>query len=118
MSNNLDLFQQVIMESGTVLTCYDAVGPTHPSFYMAKYACNYTDEMWNSGNFGPLKDCLMKIDVQDGIDFQKNQSQAALQIFEDVYLPSGTADDDHMAWLQFAVDHISLGELSEMLNII
>ena len=34
----------------------------------------------------------------------KNQSQAALQIFEDVYLPSGTADDDHMAWLQFAVD--------------
>ena len=70
MLNILDLFEQVIMESGTVLTCYDAVGPTHPSYYMAKYACNYTDEMWNSGNFGPLKDCLMKIDVQDGIDFQ------------------------------------------------
>ena len=67
----LDLFQQVIMESGTVLTCYeDSVGPTNPSYYFAKYACGYTDEMWNSKNFTALKECLMKIDVQDGINFE------------------------------------------------
>lgn len=56
------------MESGTVLTCYeDSVGPTDRSFKMAQQACNYTQEMWNSGNFGPLKDCLMNISVQDGL---------------------------------------------------
>lgn len=33
-----------------------------------------------------------------------NNSQAILKIFEDNYLKPGTADDDNMAWLQFAVD--------------
>jgi hypothetical protein len=66
----LDLFQQAIMESGTILTCYeDSVGPTKPSYYFAKYACNYTDEMWNSSNFGPLKNCLAKISVEEGTAF-------------------------------------------------
>jgi hypothetical protein len=56
------------MESGTVLTCYeDSVGPTNQNFLMAQYACNYTQAMWDSGNFTALKDCLMKISVQDGL---------------------------------------------------
>jgi hypothetical protein len=33
-----------------------------------------------------------------------SQAQAIIKIFEDNYLPPGTADDDHLAWLQFAVD--------------
>jgi hypothetical protein len=33
-----------------------------------------------------------------------NQTEAALKIFEKYYLKNGTADDDHLAWLQFAVD--------------
>ena len=54
------------MESGTVLTCYeDSVGPTDRNFNFAQNACNYTQEMWNSGNFTTLKDCLMKINITD-----------------------------------------------------
>ena len=34
----------------------------------------------------------------------QTQAQAVLKIFEDNYLLPGTADDDHLAWLQFAVD--------------
>ena len=34
----------------------------------------------------------------------QTQAQAVLKIFEDNYLLPGTADDDHFAWLQFAVD--------------
>lgn len=60
------------MESGTVLTCYeDSVGYTHPSYYMAKYACNYTDQQWNSGDFTALKNCLMNMDIQDGTKFME-----------------------------------------------
>ena len=33
-----------------------------------------------------------------------NNSQRVLNIFESNYLPNGTADDDHVAWLQFVVD--------------
>jgi hypothetical protein len=33
-----------------------------------------------------------------------NQSKNILQMFEDNYLKTGVADDDHLAWLQFAVD--------------
>jgi hypothetical protein len=36
--------------------------------------------------------------------FIGNQSQAIIKIFEDNYLKPGTADDDHLAWLQFIVD--------------
>ena len=32
------------------------------------------------------------------------KAQAILKIWEDNYLPPGTADDDHLAWLQFIVD--------------
>ena len=39
-------------------------------------------------------------------DYFGNQTQAVLKIFENNLLPSGTADDDHLAWLQFAVDVI------------
>ena len=88
------------MESGTVLTCYeDSVGPTKPSYLMAKYACNYTDEMWNSGNFTALKDCLMKMDVQDGINFSQvekvkligpNLNLASLRIPESCLLEYGS----------------------------
>ena len=64
----LDLFQQAIQESGTVLTSYeDSVGPTDQNFHLAQYACNYTQEMWDSKNFTALKDCLMKISAQDGL---------------------------------------------------
>jgi hypothetical protein len=56
------------MESGTVLTCYeDSVGPTNRNFHMAEYACNYTQEMWDSKNYTALKECLMKISVDDGL---------------------------------------------------
>ena len=56
------------MESGTVLLCYeDLVGPTARSFNFARLACNYTQEMWNSGNYTALKECLMKISIEDGI---------------------------------------------------
>ena len=54
------------MQSGTVLTCYeDSVGPTDRNFNFAQNACNYTQEMWDSGNFTTLKDCLMKISITD-----------------------------------------------------
>uniref|UniRef100_A0A914DYB4 Uncharacterized protein n=1 Tax=Acrobeloides nanus TaxID=290746 RepID=A0A914DYB4_9BILA len=33
-----------------------------------------------------------------------NQSEAMIKIFEDAYSNSSTADDDHLAWLQFAVN--------------
>jgi hypothetical protein len=56
------------MESGTVLTCYEgSVGPTNENYEFAQNACNFTQEMWKSGNFTALKECLMKIDVQDGL---------------------------------------------------
>jgi hypothetical protein len=32
------------------------------------------------------------------------KAQAVLKIWEDNYLLPGTADDDHLAWLQFIVD--------------
>jgi hypothetical protein len=38
------------------------------------------------------------------MDYFGNHTQEVLQLFEDTYLPSGTADDDHLAWLQFRVD--------------
>ena len=66
------------MESGTVLTCYeDSLGPTNINFNMAYYACNYTQEMWDSKNYTGLKECLMKISVADGLEaafvkFSKN----------------------------------------------
>jgi hypothetical protein len=64
----LDLFQQVILESGTVLTCYeDSLGPTNVSMVYAEWACGYTQEMWNSGNFTKLKECLMNISIEDGM---------------------------------------------------
>lgn len=63
----IDLFRQTIIESGTILTCYeDSAGPTNKNFKFAETTCNYTQEMWDSGNFGPLKECLMKIDVLVG----------------------------------------------------
>jgi hypothetical protein len=34
----------------------------------------------------------------------QTQSDAVMKIWEDNYLQPGAADDDHMAWLQFAVD--------------
>jgi hypothetical protein len=53
----IDLFQQYIAESSTVLTCYeDSLGRTDKSFYFAEYACNYTREMWDSGNFSAPSD--------------------------------------------------------------
>lgn len=33
-----------------------------------------------------------------------DKNQTVLQIFENTYLKNGTADDDHLAWLQFEVD--------------
>ena len=36
----------------------------------------------------------------------QTQAQAVIKIWEDNYLPPGTSDDDHKAWLKFAVDVI------------
>jgi hypothetical protein len=38
--------------------------------------------------------------------FNGNQTlaQSVIQIWENTYLLPGTADDDHLTWLQFAVD--------------
>ena len=53
------------MESGTVLTCYeDSIGPTYRNIDMAEHACNFTQDMWNAGNFTALKNCLYTIDAQ------------------------------------------------------
>ena len=64
----LDLFQQSIQESGTVYTCYDGtLGRTEQNFRFAKQACNITADTWNSGNYSSLKNCLMNINVSDGL---------------------------------------------------
>lgn len=34
----------------------------------------------------------------------QTQAQTVIQIFDEYYKKNGTADDDHLAWLQFAVD--------------
>jgi hypothetical protein len=43
-----------------------------------------------------------------------NHSAEVMQIFEQNYLKSGTADDDHLAWLQFIVDVRGNVELEEL----
>jgi len=35
---------------------------------MANKACNYTQEMWDSENFEPLKNCLMKMPTNEGME--------------------------------------------------
>lgn len=47
--------------------------------------------------------------VEAGISKQyalwfKSHASEIVKLFETYYLPAGTADDDHLAWLQFAVD--------------
>ena len=71
------------MESGTVLICYeDSVGPTYRNFRMANKACNYTQEMWDSENFEPLKNCLMNMSAKEGMEFAEVPS---LFIFQNIF---------------------------------
>jgi hypothetical protein len=44
----------------------------------------------------------------------QTQADAVMKIWEDNYLQPGAADDDHMAWLQFAVD---VKKINFLLNI-
>ena len=62
---------------------------------------------------------LMEVRIANEFaSFIGNQSQAIIKIFEDNYLKPGTADDDHLAWLQFIVDvSITSTYLSETTSI-
>ncbi|KAK0395662.1 hypothetical protein QR680_001380 [Steinernema hermaphroditum] len=57
------LFQQGIMESGTVLTCFDgSLGFANLSEQRAAKYCNVTDAMFKAKDFGNLKSCMMDMD--------------------------------------------------------
>lgn len=64
----IDLFHQGIAESGVILSCFEgALGPTYRNYEFARQVCNFTIDMWNSGNYSQLKDCLMSVDISIGI---------------------------------------------------
>ncbi|TMS35381.1 hypothetical protein L596_002796 [Steinernema carpocapsae] len=55
------LFQQGIMESGTILTCFDgSLGFSNLTQQRAQAHCNFTD--FESGDFTELKSCMMNLD--------------------------------------------------------
>uniref|UniRef100_A0A1I7Y4T6 Carboxylic ester hydrolase n=1 Tax=Steinernema glaseri TaxID=37863 RepID=A0A1I7Y4T6_9BILA len=57
------LFQQGIMESGTVLTCFDgSLGFANLTEQRAAKYCNVTDDMFKAKDFGHLKSCMMNMD--------------------------------------------------------
>uniref|UniRef100_A0A914BYN5 Carboxylic ester hydrolase n=1 Tax=Acrobeloides nanus TaxID=290746 RepID=A0A914BYN5_9BILA len=57
------LFQQAILQSGTVFLTFDgALGFSENSFTNAEKLCNYTKSMWNTHNYTDLKSCLQDMD--------------------------------------------------------
>uniref|UniRef100_A0A914ECE8 Carboxylesterase type B domain-containing protein n=1 Tax=Acrobeloides nanus TaxID=290746 RepID=A0A914ECE8_9BILA len=65
------LFQQAIMESGTAHLCFeDSLGPTYQDFRFVSRACGFTFDMWNSGNYSMIKECLMNMDPDHLIGYQ------------------------------------------------
>ncbi|GMT37077.1 hypothetical protein PFISCL1PPCAC_28374 [Pristionchus fissidentatus] len=58
------LFHSVILQSGSVLTCFDgALGSTDLSPIYAQKLCNFTSVDWKAGNFSRLHTCLDTIDL-------------------------------------------------------
>ena len=52
------------------MTCLEgSLGLTNQNFEFAHRACNYTVQMWNSGNYNPLKDCLYNMSVSDALKY-------------------------------------------------
>lgn len=82
--NPLDLFQQVIQESGSVLTCFEgALGPTNINFAYANKLCGITEDQWNARNYTHLKECLMKLNFSHNyLDFDKVRTHLTLLNFQ------------------------------------
>ncbi len=61
------LFQQAILESGSILTCFEgALGTDNNNMNVAMQYCNFTADMWNkdlANNIISLKNCMQNVDA-------------------------------------------------------
>uniref|UniRef100_A0AC34F7R6 Carboxylic ester hydrolase n=1 Tax=Panagrolaimus sp. ES5 TaxID=591445 RepID=A0AC34F7R6_9BILA len=64
----LDLFQGAIMQSGSLLTCFDgSMGFQNLSSQRANQLCQFSTEKWNSHNYTSLASCLLKMPYSEWI---------------------------------------------------
>ena len=71
-ANVSDLFQGAIMESGSVLTCFDgALGFQNTSVIWANQLCNFTTPDWDSLNYTALTQCLSNMSYDQWLPLDK-----------------------------------------------
>ncbi|KAE9553012.1 hypothetical protein FO519_003773 [Halicephalobus sp. NKZ332] len=67
-----NLFHQAIMESGSILTCFDgSLGFQNISVHRAETLCNFTQDDWNTRNYTRLWDCLANMDYSNFLSDDK-----------------------------------------------
>ena len=84
----LDLFQQAIMESGSIFTCLDgAMGFKNMSQERAEQLCNFTSTDWNSKNYTALKACMMNTSYEEFIALDVTSFYGWNMVQDDYFLP-------------------------------
>jgi carboxylesterase 2 len=80
-----NMFQQAIMESGSILTSFEgSMGLTNLSESRAYTLCNFTQEQWKARQFTLLQNCLKTMDYQKFLDAE-NFNVHGWQIVQDNY---------------------------------
>uniref|UniRef100_A0A7E4ZT83 Carboxylic ester hydrolase n=1 Tax=Panagrellus redivivus TaxID=6233 RepID=A0A7E4ZT83_PANRE len=89
-----NLFQQAIMESGSILTCFEgAMGFTKLSQNRAIQLCNFGEDQWDARNFTALKeDCLQDMDWHNFLEYEDSNIRGWMLVQDDYMLPATPRD--------------------------
>uniref|UniRef100_A0A914Q534 Carboxylic ester hydrolase n=1 Tax=Panagrolaimus davidi TaxID=227884 RepID=A0A914Q534_9BILA len=82
------LFQGAIMESGSVLTCFDgALGFQNTSVEWAQQLCNFTSDNWNALNYTELTNCLSNMPFSKWLPLDDNLLLGWQMVQDNYFLP-------------------------------
>ncbi|CAD6189923.1 unnamed protein product [Caenorhabditis auriculariae] len=90
-----NLFQAAIMESGTVLICFEgALSFSSHSYRRAQALCGTTAQDWTTNRFEPLKACLMGMDYRQMVALDMDiQENMVWKMSQDSYFMPGVPSD-------------------------
>ncbi|KAE9553013.1 hypothetical protein FO519_003774 [Halicephalobus sp. NKZ332] len=82
------LFQQAIMESGSIYTCLDgSTGFKNMSQERAQELCSFNQTDWDSKNYTFLKTCLMNKTYDDFLHYEYDDFYGWNMVQDDYFLP-------------------------------
>uniref|UniRef100_A0A0M3J872 COesterase domain-containing protein n=1 Tax=Anisakis simplex TaxID=6269 RepID=A0A0M3J872_ANISI len=89
------LFQNAILESGTIMTCLNGVfGKSKNSQHIAKIVCNITDWPPSGERLTQLYDCMMRANYEEFLPFEKTDLLGWKMSVDGYFLP-GTPEQLH-----------------------